>query len=249
MIRVFKLSGEELAAMHGGKVQTVSSLRWHLRSLYGLPIFMQKFVQNDCLLADGSDLSVPSDVQLVLVANSAGRTEMMDVADALVRACSRGDFEIARALLSGCNVEDWRRLFTAGADTATEKNGVASLIFACDKGHVEVAQLLLEAGVNKNSAGILRDTPLMRASSKGHIEVVRLLVAAGVNMDFLSRISQHARHDGFASLDGLESLHLLMEFFWMRRLGTPGKATYFGDVNSPSEKAAALRLLRWALDW
>ena len=110
-------------------------------------------------------------------------------------------------------MEDWRRLFTAGADTATEKNGVASLIFACDKGHVEVAQLLLEAGINKNSAGILRDTPLMRASSKGHIEVVRLLVAAGVNMDFLSRISQHAGHDGFASLDGPESLHLLMEFF------------------------------------
>ena len=146
MIRVLKLSGEELVTVRGRDMQTVSSLKWHLRSLYGLPMCMQKLVQNGCILENASGLSAPSDVQLVIVAASAGQTEMIYVAHALFCACFRGDFEIAGALFSVCSAEDWRRLFTAGADAAAESKAFASLMLACDRGHVEIANILLRRG-------------------------------------------------------------------------------------------------------
>ena len=206
MIRVLKLSGEELVTVRGRDMQTVSSLKWHLRSLYGLPMCMQKLVQNGCILENASGLSAPSDVQLVVVAASAGRTEMNDVAPALLSACFRGDSEIARALFSVCSAEDWRRLFTAGADAATESKGIASLMLACDRGHVEIANILLEVGVNMDSASVVGDTPLMRACRKGHTDVVRLLVAAGANMDFIGSI-RHTRQDG--SVNSVEMFELV----------------------------------------
>ena len=231
MIRVLKLSGEELVTVRGRDMQTVSSLKWHLRSLFGMPMCMQKLVQNCCILENASVLSAPSDVQLVIVAASAERTEMKYVAHALLDACSRGDFEIASALFSVCSAKDWRRLFTAGADAAAgskafaslmlacdrghveiASKAFASLMLACDRGHVEIANILLEVGVNKDSASIVGDTPLMRACRKGHTEVVRLLVAAGANVDFIGsipRIGQNPTQQGRAEKNNVEMLGLL----------------------------------------
>ena len=55
------------------------------------------------------------------------------------------------------------------------------LIVAAQRGHFEVARLLLEAGADKNAAMADGATALMLAALDGHLEVVRLLLEAGAD--------------------------------------------------------------------
>ena len=59
-------------------------------------------------------------------------------------------------------------------------------IWAASKGHVEVVQLLLSAGADKDKAANDGWTPLIEAANEGHVETVRLLLAAGANKNMVT---------------------------------------------------------------
>tara|TARA_B100002052_G_scaffold297468_1_gene328268 strand:- start:1053 stop:2153 length:1101 start_codon:yes stop_codon:yes gene_type:complete len=61
--------------------------------------------------------------------------------------------------------------------------GVTPLYAACDKGHVQVVQLLLEKDVKVNQADKDGATPLFAACEKRHFDIVRLLLDNGVQVD------------------------------------------------------------------
>ena len=55
---------------------------------------------------------------------------------------------------------------------------MAPLYIACEKGHLEVARMLLSAdGIEPNPANAYNQTPVNIASYNGYLEVVRLLLS------------------------------------------------------------------------
>ena len=50
---------------------------------------------------------------------------------------------------------------------------------AAKNGHLEVVQMLLEAGADKELPNILGEPPLFAACEKGHVDIVKLLLAEG----------------------------------------------------------------------
>jgi ankyrin repeat protein len=68
-----------------------------------------------------------------------------------------------------------------------------AFLVACLEGHIETAQLLLEAGADKDQARTDGSTPLYIACKHDHIKVVRLLLEAGADKD-------QARTDGCTPL-------------------------------------------------
>ena len=74
--------------------------------------------------------------------------------------------------------EDGSRVDEAGGD-----RGATPLYMACLFGHLEIAQLLVEKGVDVDKAMNDGTTPLYFACMFGHLEVVRLLVGKGADMD------------------------------------------------------------------
>lgn len=81
------------------------------------------------------------------------------------------------------DLEQVRQLLEAGVpvDAATPY-GSTALCFACDRGHLEVVQLLLEKGANPEvSDNFYHATPLSWAVSSSHYPVVTALLAAGAS--------------------------------------------------------------------
>jgi hypothetical protein len=57
-------------------------------------------------------------------------------------------------------------------------------MYACTKGHQEIAQLLVEEGANVNAARTNDGfTALMWASQKGHLKIAQLLIEEGANVN------------------------------------------------------------------
>lgn len=85
-------------------------------------------------------------------------------------ASSRGDIDTTAALLADSEV---RRT----VDTV-DTFGWTPLMLACEKGHLEVAKLLVEAGadVDRQTTSHTLATPLHIAAEKGHTEVVKFLL-------------------------------------------------------------------------
>ena len=84
-------------------------------------------------------------------------------------AAQRGDEDAVRALLD------------QGADVQTaHTDGMTALHWAAQRGHVEMAEVLIYAGANLDAVTrIGHHTPLHVASRSGHAEVVRVLLEAG----------------------------------------------------------------------
>jgi hypothetical protein len=104
-------------------------------------------------------------VLLVLTAEPPSETKE----DAYLTAARRGDVAAVRALLDQGVAVD-----------APFRYDRTALSFVADRGHVEVARLLIERGANVNAKDTFYGaTPLVWAMNKGHVEIVRLLVAKG----------------------------------------------------------------------
>ena len=57
---------------------------------------------------------------------------------------------------------------------ARVSDGMTSLLFACQKSHLEVVRELCKRGANVNAATTdFDDTPLLKATQKGHLEIAR----------------------------------------------------------------------------
>jgi hypothetical protein len=54
---------------------------------------------------------------------------------------------------------------------------------ASRRGHIEMVQILIDAGANVNTQGGFYDNALQAASAGGHIKVVQMLIAAGANVN------------------------------------------------------------------
>ena len=68
MLRVAKLSGEEVASIEVEEVSDVRSLKQRLSQLHGLPPrFRQRLLLNGRQLEDAAELDSPTDLQLVLL--------------------------------------------------------------------------------------------------------------------------------------------------------------------------------------
>jgi ankyrin repeat protein len=95
----------------------------------------------------------------------------------LIWASERGYLEIVQALLEreGTDVNKGR------------SDGDTALHVAADKGHIEVARALLQAGANARKSNDQGQTPLHKASGEGHIEIVRALLEAGAGADVRKR--------------------------------------------------------------
>jgi ankyrin repeat protein len=81
---------------------------------------------------------------------------------------------------------------------------------ACQFGHAETAELLLDAGEDPNRYNPLgahaHSTPLHKAAAGGHDKVVRLLVERGARLDIKDTLwnatpADWARHEGRSEIE------------------------------------------------
>ena len=172
MLRVWRVSGEELAAFRPEEVRDVNGLKAALCMRYGFPECLQQLLHNGQNLDNGTKLDSPIDTQLVVLSVSTPE-QFRKARRELICACSYGRVKVARMLLE------------AGADKDMQDvDEDTALICAARNGHLETVQLLLEAGAHKDLHNHSGCTALMCAASYGHVHIVRLLLEAGANKDF-----------------------------------------------------------------
>lgn len=107
--------------------------------------------------------------------SSLKRSDGEALANSLQRACADGNLALVKSLIvnRGANV-----------NAMTGVRGMTPLIWACERGHVEVAQFLLDHGANVNyhrPNNRIETRPLMRAACNNHPAMVRLLLERGAN--------------------------------------------------------------------
>ena len=171
MIRIWKLSGQELPAVSTEEISNVLDLKASLRSLHGFPMCVQRVLHNGNSLDNSTKLDVPIGLQLVLLAFST-EEQQAEAAKELAESCGKGDLKVARLLLE------------AGASkNAEDGEGNTVLMLAAQSGHVEIVRLLLEADADKDLLDSNGCTALMLSAEKGHVKTARLLLQAGANKD------------------------------------------------------------------
>lgn len=99
----------------------------------------------------------------------ASQDRVLALADKLCKASTEGDLERVRTLLS------------EGADTeaTTDSTGSTPLLLACSKGHIRVAELLIENGANIYARNTSRQNALTMAARGGHRELADYLMSKG----------------------------------------------------------------------
>eukprot|EP00438_Fugacium_kawagutii_P017009 Skav232639 [mRNA] locus=scaffold12:242634:260553:+ [translate_table: standard] len=137
----------------------------------------------------------------------------------IVRAFRPPDAEQDQAMISAARDNKsikLKKLLESPRDPAVkDEEGNAPLHHAARNGHLKPAELLLEAGAQKDARGSLGMTPLHYASTcfapcRDHFEVVRLLIEAGAETNLTDQRGQAALH--FAAHEGhLQVVRLLIE--------------------------------------
>ncbi|XP_071141938.1 cyclin-dependent kinase 4 inhibitor C-like [Mytilus edulis] len=107
---------------------------------------------------------------------------------------------LVRAAKEG-NVEDVKVCLQFGADINYKDNGgLTSLMYAADRGHLEVTRQLILIGCDKEATTDFHGvTAMMLAARGGQLEVVRLLIDKKCNKDV-------------TTYDGKTALHLAAKF-------------------------------------
>ncbi|CAE6958332.1 TANC2 [Symbiodinium natans] len=211
MIRVWRVSGQELTSMAQEQVRDVGTLKGCLSRLHGFPPRLQQLLHDGRILEDAEALTAPVDVQLLLKPILHGEA-VLD--DELFDAIRHGHVDTVRVLLTADvhnklgglypfseqsrlalveavdidsdahHVEIVRALLEAAADAnLRDRRGKAALTSASQRGHLEIVQLLLQNGAAKDMRDSFGSTALILASSYGHLEVVRLLLQAQANLE------------------------------------------------------------------
>ncbi len=81
------------------------------------------------------------------------------------------------------DVDAMTQLLDDGAEVEMEINGKTSLYYACEKGHVDAARLLVKRGADVHRTDSNNCTLLLVACGFGHIEIVQLLLDSGAVSD------------------------------------------------------------------
>jgi len=92
--------------------------------------------------------------------------------------------------VKGEEFQNVKELITAGTPVNdANRYGVRPLAIACEKGNLELVEILLENKADPNAAQVGNETPLMTAARTGKVEIVKRLVAAG------ARINEKEHHE------------------------------------------------------
>ncbi|CAE7366345.1 ANKRD17, partial [Symbiodinium sp. CCMP2456] len=102
MLRVWQISGVELAAIPAEELSDVLALKQHLRVRKGLPVCLQELLHDGIRLQDSNKLGAPMDVQLVLLSLAKG----LEAAQELREAATKGEIEVVRLLLRASTDKD-----------------------------------------------------------------------------------------------------------------------------------------------
>jgi ankyrin repeat protein len=111
-----------------------------------------------------------------LVVSAAAANEEVDKHQSLRNAAASG------------NVNDVRHWLKQGANVnSVSPGGWASLVYAADRAHPEVVDVLLQAGADPNLCERDGWSPLMFAAVKGDIETCRIIIRAGGDLQHVSK--------------------------------------------------------------
>ncbi len=106
-----------------------------------------------------------------------------------------------------------KELLARGASVEGAEDGMWSrLVDALEKGHLEVARCLIQAGADVNALGICDITPLMLACGRGDLAAVNLLLDHGANSHYPTRDTEGCDILTYACIGGNpEIVKLLLE--------------------------------------
>eukprot|EP00438_Fugacium_kawagutii_P011109 Skav203180 [mRNA] locus=scaffold39:209403:212782:+ [translate_table: standard] len=168
------ISGEAIACLNPDDVEgkSVRDMKRLLALEIDVPRFRQRLFAEDSsheILDDEIVAKVPERVQIVLLELEQGEGEAEAVAEIIVASEAHDSVALEQLLQlpSDPNLKDLQ--------------GRAPLHCAAGHGHVQVIQLLLEAGAQKDSTDEEGRTALWMAARNGHLEVVHLLMEAGLD--------------------------------------------------------------------
>ena len=190
MIRICKISGQELPDVSTEGIHDIRDLKQKLLNLYGFPVFLQRLLHwgnrlsNSTMLeslqgGNSLDDSVQSDVpdapihlQLILLTASTA-AELKETNVMFREACRCGKLETAQVLLTAGANKDWQ----------DDHSSRTPLMEAACEGHTQIAELLLQAGADKDMQDFSGRTALMNAAFRGNTGVTQKLLGAGVEKD------------------------------------------------------------------
>ncbi|OLQ11102.1 Ankyrin repeat domain-containing protein 50 [Symbiodinium microadriaticum] len=171
MLRITLLSGEELTSLPLTELSDVKGLKQRLHQQHGLPPrFRQRLLHEGNALDDAVKLDSAMDLQVLIVAFSEVSEQQWRE---LYGAAASGNVAKVETLLQ----------LPMDLDARTDEDGITPLMRASECGHVEIAQLLLEAGAETDIGDSDRCTALMSAAWNGRASVVKLLLDAGAQKD------------------------------------------------------------------
>jgi len=108
---------------------------------------------------------------MMLVGGMNLSQNLVDLGKQLLEACKNGE------------TEEVKNLMQSGAPFTTDWLGASPLHFASQYGHVDVVDVLLRAGVSRDTRTKVDRTPLHVAAQEGYAEVVNMLVMNGADID------------------------------------------------------------------